>query len=317
MIDDQRQALPRPSDVAASYRPSIPGLHIDASVAVGDHRGQTLLERLVHATIDRRPVLAVAIDEAAVERREQPPPLVLRNRDRSAHRRVRRFVAARVPSDRGAGVIEPRDVRDDARIVELGTKRRHEHRRLPGDERTCALPHRLTGQRMREDRPNVRRMQRGEVNSLRPRRGRDSHRGKDSELRPALLRRLPAVVVMLDRIDQPVAMVTTQPLDAPWPQRQTRRLQHRRRVRVDGHNEQHGDREHHPAQADPPPTACPRRMRVDRQVDNVGADHEAPVKTGEHSTRIARSESSVLRGRAGALARGHAARRSPLGDRLP
>ena len=48
-------------------------------------------------------------------------------------------------------MVEPRDVRDDSRIVDLGPERREEDRRASADERARALPGPLAGKRVRKD----------------------------------------------------------------------------------------------------------------------------------------------------------------------
>ena len=138
-------------------RAAVPRLHVDAAVAVGDEGREARLERLVRPPVDRRSVAAVAVDEAAVERREQAPALAVGHRHRPAHRRVRRLVAARVPRDGRARVVEPRDVGDDPRIVDLRPERRDEHRRPPAHHRPGAPPHPLAGQRVREHGLDLRR----------------------------------------------------------------------------------------------------------------------------------------------------------------
>ena len=134
VVDDQRQALPRERDPALRHRAPGPGLHVDAAVAVGDERREAVLQRLVHQPADRRPVLAVAVDEAAVERREQTPALVVRHRHRSAHRRVRRLVPARDRTRRtsACGRTTRRTRRSAGSRPRCGTP----SRRPPGSRRT-------------------------------------------------------------------------------------------------------------------------------------------------------------------------------------
>src|SRR5207245_8714173 len=100
-------------------------------------------------------------------------------------------------------MVEPRNVRDDPRIVDLGTESRQENRRAPTDDRAGSHPHPFTGQRVREGgldpkwpyRPVVPRSRHRAVTSM------ESDRRQARELRAALLRRLPAVVVVLDLVD--------------------------------------------------------------------------------------------------------------------
>ncbi len=132
--------------VGPAFGPPVHVLIVDAAVAVADQRREPVLERLVAETVDRRAVVAVDVGEAAVEGGEQAPALAVRNRHRPAHGRVRRLVAAGVEAERRPRVVEPGDVGDDARIVELGAERRDEHRRPPVDERPGSLPDPLTRQ---------------------------------------------------------------------------------------------------------------------------------------------------------------------------
>ena len=221
----------------------MPGPHVDTTVAVRDQGRKTVFQRLVLHSVDRRSVVAVTKDEAAVEGGEQPPALAVRNLHRAADRCVRRLVAARVKGDRSSCVVEPGDVRDDSRIVHLCPERREEDRRASADERAGAFPDPLARQHVREDRLDPSRVHRRPVLSRRLRRRRtgDADRRQRLELRAALLRCLPRVVVVLDLVDEPVAVVRPQPLDAAWPERQARRLQHRRRVGVDHRHEKHED----------------------------------------------------------------------------
>ena len=275
MVDDQRQALPRERDPTPRHRAAGPALHVDAAVAVGDERRKAVLQRLVPHPIDRRPILAVAVDEAAVERRKQTPPLVVGHRHRPTHRRVRRLVPARVERDGRPRVVEPRDVGDDPRVVDLGAKLRHEHPRTPTNDRAGARPQAFTGQRMRENSLDRRRPARHAVpHRLRPLRSRSCGQGDGRqalELRATLLRRLPAVVVVLHLVDQPVAVMGPQPLDTARPERQTRRLHHRRRVRVDRRREQgkNHHRRHETNAPVPPPTATIETRRLSNGTGRV------------------------------------------------
>ena len=266
MVDDQRQALPREGDLRPRYGAAGPGLDVDPAVAVGDHRREPVLQRLVFLAADRRPVVPVAVDEAAVEGREQAPALSVGHRHRPAHRRVRRLVAARVEGRGGPRVIEPRDVRHDPWVVDLRPELRDEGRRAPADERSRSRPLPLTAQRMREDGLDRRRRidERASSPVDRSLTGRHGNAGESRQLRAALLRGLPAVVVVLDLIDEPVAMMGPQPLDAARPERQARRLHHRRRVGVDGgrnEGETH-DRHHEPDVAAPLPAAAAHSRRL-------------------------------------------------------
>jgi hypothetical protein len=77
--------------------------------------------------------------------RQQPPALVVRDHHRAAYGGVRRLVAARIERERGARVIEPGDVGDDARVVELGAKGRHQHRCATLDRWAGRLPDPFAG----------------------------------------------------------------------------------------------------------------------------------------------------------------------------
>ena len=160
MPDDRGQALAGEGDVPARVRSAAPDLDVDATVAVTDQGGETVLERLVGEAVDRRAVVPVDIGEAAVEGRKQPPALAEGNRHRPAHGRVRRLVAAGIEGKRGPRMVEPGDVSDDARIVALGAEGRDEHRRAPADQRARPLPHSLARQRVSEDRLDPRRPRR-------------------------------------------------------------------------------------------------------------------------------------------------------------
>ena len=72
------------------------------------------------------------------------------------------------------------------------------------------------------------------------------------QLRAAFLRRLPGVVDVLDLVDQPVAVMVSEPLDAAHAQRQARGLEHRRRIGVNGRRQQY--EKGYTDQSPPPPT---------------------------------------------------------------
>ena len=266
MIDDQRQALPGERDSRAGDRTSVPRLHVDAAVARGDHGREAVLQRLVLTAADRGAVAAVSVDEAAVERRQQAPALAVRHLHRAAHRRTRRLVPAGIEGDRGPRVVEPRHIRDDPRIVGLGAEGRQQHGRPTPDDRTRAAPLALAGKGMGEDRldapgPHGRKTAwRRCPRARRPagRRRSDADGRQLRQLRPALLRRLPGVVVVLDLVDEPVAVVRPQPFDSAGPERQARGPQHRRHVRVDDRRQHHDDGEREdPASTPPPPLPSP------------------------------------------------------------
>src|SRR5581483_5150697 len=92
-VDDQRQALTRERDLRTGYLTAVPGPDVDSSVAVRDHGREAVLQRLVHRPPDRRAVVTVVVDEAAVERREQAPALAERNLHRAPYGGARPLVA--------------------------------------------------------------------------------------------------------------------------------------------------------------------------------------------------------------------------------
>jgi hypothetical protein len=153
-------------------------------------------------------------------------------------------------------MVEPRNVRDDPRIVDLGAERGHQNGRAPTDDRAGSQPHAFAGQRVREDGLDPKRPDDLVVplRRLRAVAGMKSDRRQARELGATLLRRFPAVVVVLDLVDQPVAVVRSQPLDAAGPERQARRLHHRRRVRVHGRCEQDEEHRHYHQPAYAPAT---------------------------------------------------------------
>ena len=233
-------------------------------------------ERLVDAAVVGRAVVAVRVDEAAVEGREQPRALVVRDHHRPAYGGVRRLVAARIVGERGARVVEPGDVGDDARIVGLGAEGRHQHRWATLDRRAGRLPDPFAGQPVREDR-------------LDPRRPRQPPSlgafaatpvgGRLLQLRPALLRRVPGVVDVLDLVDQLVAEghIGSHPLDAARDEGHARRPQHPVRVRVDrGEQQQQDDHDHDSA---PPPPAS-GRTTVSRPPQTAHARHPRLARSG-------------------------------------
>ena len=71
-------AIPRPATA-----PPVQLLHVDAAIAIGNESRKAVFQRLIHHSVDGRPVLAVAVDEAAVERRKQTPALVGGHRHRA------------------------------------------------------------------------------------------------------------------------------------------------------------------------------------------------------------------------------------------
>ena len=76
VVDDQRQVLPRETAILRpGSAPPCQDDDVDAAVLVGDDRPLAGLERLVQLPVDEEAALAVAVDEAAVEGREQPPAL--------------------------------------------------------------------------------------------------------------------------------------------------------------------------------------------------------------------------------------------------
>ena len=149
----------------------------------------------------------------------KPPLKVASRRQRSTvghhHRtadgRVGRFVSSRVPGERGQGVVEPGDVGDDARIVALGAEGRDEHRRMPVDSRAGPMPDPFAGQGVGEDRFD--RRWPGGCGRLR----RDGRLGSRSladrrqrgQLRATWLGGLPAVIEVLNRVDQQVAVMVS------------------------------------------------------------------------------------------------------------
>jgi hypothetical protein len=224
--------------------PPSQALHIDVPVPRGDEGREAALQRLELPAADRRAVVAVAVDEAAVEGREEPPALVERHRHRAAGRGARGLVPARIPRDRRARVVKPGRVRDDPRVAHLRPERRHHDGRAAVHQRARALPDALSRERMREHRCDPRRGLIGPVAAAglrRSSRTADAHRRQARELRAAGARRLPAVVVVLDLVDEPVSVVGPQPFDAPGPQRQARLLHHRRHIRVRGRREHEQD----------------------------------------------------------------------------
>src|SRR5471030_2952126 len=73
VVDDQRQALARERDPRSRDRTAVPRVDVHATVAVGDQGRKAAFERLVHRAADRRSVVAVPVNEAAVECGEQAP----------------------------------------------------------------------------------------------------------------------------------------------------------------------------------------------------------------------------------------------------
>src|SRR5262249_19563975 len=102
VVDDHGEALPRPGDRLSWRWTPVPANDVDPTVLVGDERGEALLERLVYVSVQCVAVEAVAVDEAAVEGREQSPAFARRNLHRPAERRVGRRVSDGGGPGRGA-----------------------------------------------------------------------------------------------------------------------------------------------------------------------------------------------------------------------
>src|SRR4051794_8296404 len=106
-------------------------------------------------------------------------------------------------------MVEPRDVGDDPRIVELGAEGRHQRRWVTVNRWACRSPETLAGQRMREDRLDPGRPRTGVSRPLRGLRARSAPEAPPRlarpQLRPTLLRRIQRVVDVLDVVDDPVA----------------------------------------------------------------------------------------------------------------
>src|SRR5262249_695941 len=151
VLDDWGRAVAGEDLAGPGIRTAVPGPDVDATVAVADQRRQALLQRLVRATVDRGAVVTIDVGKAAVERGQKPPALPVGNRHRPAHGRVRRLVAPRVPGKSGQRVVEPGDVGDDARIVDLRPEGGDEHRRASIDEGTGPPPDPFPGQGVSED----------------------------------------------------------------------------------------------------------------------------------------------------------------------
>jgi hypothetical protein len=239
-----------------AFEPPVQVLIVDTTAAVPDQRREPVLQRLVRATVDRGAVVAVDVGEAAVEGRQQPPALTVRDGHRPPHGRVRRLVAAGVEGERRPLVVEPRDVGDDPRVLALRAKRGHQDRRASADQGAGPLPGPFARQRVGEDRRD--RGRPGRRLNVRLR-ARETHRRQALQLRTALRRRVQAVVDALDLVDQPVAVMASEPFDAAHAERQARRLHHRRGVRVDdGDEEDEHDQEREPPS--PPPAPLRRRL---------------------------------------------------------
>src|SRR5581483_2740407 len=237
--------------------------------------GETVLERFVRVSVHGRPVLAVDVREAAVEGREQPPPLIVGDGERAANGRPGRLVPTRVPRKRGPRVIEPRDVRDDARIVDLGAERGHEHGWATVDGRTDGPPDPLAPQRVREDRRDPLRPRRSPLRPTYPDWS-ETEGGQRSELRAASRRGFQAVVDALGLVDEPVHVVVPKPFDAPDAERKARRLHHRRGVGVERRrqeNQQGGDDPWPPA-----PAAVHLRLHVVRKADTAGWENAVSLR---------------------------------------
>src|SRR6202044_1431189 len=82
--DDRGQALAGPRDVRPYVRAAAPVHDRDAAVAVADERGVAFLGGPFRPALAGRAVGAVGVGEAAVEGREQPPALIVRDHHRPA-----------------------------------------------------------------------------------------------------------------------------------------------------------------------------------------------------------------------------------------
>ena len=108
--------------------------------------------------------------------------------------------------------------------------------------------------------------------------------GKRLQLRAALLRSLPAVVIVLCLVDDPVAVMLAEPLDAARPERQARRLQHCRRIRVDRRRQD--DEERHRNEEPWSQEAPPRRRNLCQQFNALGQRHANTLRgSNENAVR--------------------------------
>ena len=281
--DDRRQTLAGPRNLRPRVRTAAPLLDRNAAVAIADERGVAVGERLVDEAVVGGAVVDVRVDEAAVEGRQQPIALVGRNHHRPAYGGVRRLVAARIERQGGARVVEPGHVGGDARIGALGAKGRHQHRGATLDLRAGRLPDTFAGQRVREDRLDRRRPGSGLL--LGRLRGRPGRR-QALQLRSALLRGVPAVVNVLDLVDQLVAVrhIGSDPLDAARAEGHARRPQHPVRIRIDCRRQQHED-DH-----DPDPPASPlAAARSSASLPSVRCNPGEQRRAGGRVSRIRRA----------------------------
>ncbi len=258
-------AIPGPAPGHAVPRPDV-----DATVAIADQRRQAVLERLVGSAVDRGAVVAVDVREARVEGCKQAPALAVWDGHGPAHRRVGWFVTAGIQRERCPSVVKPRDVGKDARIVGLGAKSRDEHWRSSTDQRARWVPDSFAPQRMSEDRFDPRRPG-SRSGGTRTR----SHCRQRLQLGSAFLWSVPAVVDLLRFVDKPVAVMGPKPFDAPDAERKTRRLQHRRGVRVqDGREQADYGQQHDPATEPATTTAFRLASRLPPRRDSGDVCHD-------------------------------------------
>src|SRR6202042_3959738 len=143
--DDWSQALAGPGDARPWVRAAAPLHDRYATVAIANERGVAVRQRLRRAAVVGRAITAVGVGEAAVEGREQARALIVRDHHRPAYGGVGRLVSARVIADRGARSVEPGDVGDELRIVELRAEGRHQHRWATVNRRAGRLPGAFSG----------------------------------------------------------------------------------------------------------------------------------------------------------------------------
>src|SRR5262249_13424596 len=182
-----------------------------------------LLERFVHMSVQGVAVEAAAVDETAVEGREQSPALTRGNLHRPAQRRVRGLVSAGVVGECGACAVEPGDVSHDLRVGELGPERGDQGwwatvERWPG-----GIPDGFTGKGLREDwldrrRPPVADGALPPITLI----ASEPDRRQRLELRATLARGLPGVVDVLGFVHRPVEVVHPQPFDGAHAEREAR-----------------------------------------------------------------------------------------------
>ena len=232
--------------------------------------------------------MAVDVREAAVEGREQAPALAVRDRHRPTHGGVGRLVAAGVEGERRPRVVEPGDVGDDPWIVELGAERGDEDGRATVDRRPGRPPDPFARQRACEDgRDPAGPGPRGSVRGPGQADGR-----KRLQLRAALLRRVPRVVEALGLVDEPVAVMVAEPLDAAHTERQARGLHHRRDVRVDDGRDQ--DDQGHQRHT-PPPEPRRRRGRERRSAAGRRSTHGHGLPRFERAAHLSELWASHVR----------------------